>query len=350
MGTDHVVRLGIVGAGGICRQRHIPGLRGIEGVELVAVCNRSEASSRAAADEFGFREIETDWRRLIERDDVDAVLIGTWPYLHRDIAIAALEAGKHVFCQARMAMDLAEARDMVAAAEARPHLVNMICPPPHRMPWEPYVRDLLDRDELGDLYQVRVVSINAQDLGELTWRQRVEYSGKQALQLGIWAETLNAWLGDYESLVATADIPIPEKPDDDGRPYAIQIPQVIHVSGKLSSGVSIGETHSGVAAHTNVNFVAIYGSNGTLRVDAMTRIFFGRPGEPLQGAEVPDHLKRDWRVERDFIDAVRAARRGEPPERRPVSPDFREGLGYMLKVEAVHESARTGRAVRLSEL
>src|SRR5436190_19140112 len=106
------VRIGIIGAGGIVRQRHYPGLKKIPGVELVVVANRSRESSERAAAEFGIPEIRTDWREVLAMPDLDAVLIGTHPSLHAEATIAALEAGKHVFCQARMARNYAEARAM----------------------------------------------------------------------------------------------------------------------------------------------------------------------------------------------------------------------------------------------
>jgi predicted dehydrogenase len=125
----HTIRVGFVGLGGICRQRHVPGLRRIEGVEIVAVANRSRASSERAAKELGVPVVCESWQELVARSDLDAVFIGTWPYMHRAITLAALDAGKHVFCQARMAMDLPEAMDMYERARAAGR-VAMLCPVP----------------------------------------------------------------------------------------------------------------------------------------------------------------------------------------------------------------------------
>ena len=75
------VRIGFIGAGGICRQRHLPGLNALDNIELVAVCNRSQASGQKIADEFGFSEVMTDWKQLLDRDDIDAVLSAVIPTL-----------------------------------------------------------------------------------------------------------------------------------------------------------------------------------------------------------------------------------------------------------------------------
>uniref|UniRef100_A0A7C4PK83 SRP54-type proteins GTP-binding domain-containing protein n=1 Tax=Anaerolinea thermolimosa TaxID=229919 RepID=A0A7C4PK83_9CHLR len=99
------LRIGFVGLGGICRQRHVPGLKKLPGIELRAVANRTRESSEKAAREFGIPVVCDSWQELVARDDIDIVFVGTWPYLHREVSVAALESGKHVFCQARMAMD-----------------------------------------------------------------------------------------------------------------------------------------------------------------------------------------------------------------------------------------------------
>src|SRR5207248_10840503 len=103
------LRVGLIGAGGNTRRRHIPGLRAIAGVELVAVCNRRPGSTAAVASEYGIPRTFAHWHELVADPQVDAVVIGTWPYLHAPITLAALEAGKHVLTEARMALNAAEA-------------------------------------------------------------------------------------------------------------------------------------------------------------------------------------------------------------------------------------------------
>ncbi len=101
------IRIGLVGAGGNTRLRHIPGLQKIAGVEIASVANRSRASSERVAQEFGIPRIHDRWTDLVNDPDIDAVMIGTWPYLHCPITLAALDAGKHVLTEARIAMILA---------------------------------------------------------------------------------------------------------------------------------------------------------------------------------------------------------------------------------------------------
>lgn len=345
------VRVGFIGAGAICRSRHLPGLAAIPGVKVVAVCNRTEGSGRAIAGEFNIPEVMTDWRALVARADLDAVFIGAWPNTHKEMSIAALEAGKHVFCQARMARDLDEAKAMLAAAKAKPQLVNMICPPPTRMPFEPYIRRVLAEGVLGRLTLVELLSASQANLNEnaVHWREKQELSGRQVLAMGIYAETLNAWVGPYDQLTANLATPLALKRDESGAEVAVAVPQVVTITGRLAGGALVVERHTGLAtdATTPGDQLTLWGMTGTLRYRFGNEIELALRGQPLKTVTVADSEIRGWLVERDFIDAVRLAQEGKPWR---VSPDFEEGLAYMRKVEAVHRSAALGQTIRLASL
>ena len=90
------LRVGLIGAGANTRSRHIPGLRALPDVDLVAVCNRRPESTEAVAREHAIPKTCAHWEELVHDPDVDAVVVGTWPYLHGPITLAALAAGKHV--------------------------------------------------------------------------------------------------------------------------------------------------------------------------------------------------------------------------------------------------------------
>src|SRR5947209_15155475 len=150
------IRIGLIGAGANTRLRHIPGLRAVEGVELAAVCNRRPESTRAAAQEFKIARTYAQWEQLVADPNLDAVVIGTWPYLHCPITIAALQAGKHVLTEARMSMNAAEAHHMLAAARQHPELVTQIVPSPFGLKGNVLVRRLLAEGYLGDLREVHV--------------------------------------------------------------------------------------------------------------------------------------------------------------------------------------------------
>jgi predicted dehydrogenase len=265
------------------------------------------------------------------------------------MSMTALAAGKHVFCQARMCMDWHEATQMIAAAASHPRLVTMVCPPPHRVRWERPVKQLLSSGVLGELRSVVAHSTSAAncDVNSVSWRERVELSGLNILQVGIFAETLNSWCGEYQSLAATSRILIPEKRDAQGQRVEIQIPQIVSIIGCLENGTHTAEYHSGLAAGYERSQIVLFGSNSTCTVDLLAQQMWLHKdlAQPDQ-AELIKEAGDEWRVERQFIDAVLAARRGE---RWHVSPDFVEASHYMRKLQAIQDSASQARTIQLAD-
>ena len=198
------IRVGVIGAGGIVNSVHVPGLRKMPDVEIVAVANRSLESSKRAATELGIPRPYADWQQLLAADGIDAVLIGTWPYTHRAITLAALDSGRHVLCQARMANDSAEARDMLAASKRHSNLVCQLVPSSGTYRIDRAIQSLLANGRLGDVLSVEVQMLQrdfANFGGELDWRHDAEFSGINVLNVGGTYETMMRWLGPGNSVV-----------------------------------------------------------------------------------------------------------------------------------------------------
>jgi predicted dehydrogenase len=156
MTNDKTIRVGFIGAGGNTRLHHIPKLKAQPGIELVAVANRTKESGERVAREFGIARVHGDWREIVEAKDVDAVCIGTWPYTHCEMTLAALAAGKHVLCEARMAMNAAEGRRMLDAARRAPSLVSQLVPAPHTLEVDSTIQRLLAEGYLGEVLAVEL--------------------------------------------------------------------------------------------------------------------------------------------------------------------------------------------------
>lgn len=325
------LRIGIVGAGGIVKQRHLPGLQAIPGVEIVAVANSSPESSRRFCEEqVPAAEPMADWRELVSRADLDIVWVGAHPNLHKPVALAALAAGKHVFSQARMARDLPEAQEMLAAAEARPDLVTMLCPPPYGLRYDAFIKDLLQKQTLGAIHHLHLESLNSLFLDPSKpahWRQRREISGLNCLTLGIYAEVLHRWFGEITRVHAKAKILAPERSG-----YRVEIPDQLDVLADFENGAVGSLQFSGVHSGPAADRLEITGDKGVLVYDfAQETLAIERP-EGSERLEVPEQFDRPWRVEQDFIEAVR-----NPAAPRP-HPDFRDGVAYMRVVQMVHEA------------
>jgi predicted dehydrogenase len=338
------LRIGIIGAGGIVRQRHYPGLKKIPGVELAVVCNRGRESAERAAAEFGIPEIRTNWRDVVAMPDLDAILIGTPPYLHAEATIAALEAGKHVFCQARMARNYAEAKAMYERSR-QVERVTMLCPPPQGMKGDRVMRKLIGEGFLGELRDVHATGFAAgyADSGApLHWRQDFDLSGYNTLTLGMWIEVIHRWIGYHRRVVAVTRVHTAERRRPDGSErVTVRIPESVGISAETTSGAVAVYHFSGVARSAPHNRIELYGSEGTLIYDLQTDEILGaRAGDAgLRPIPIPRETAREWTVEQEFIDGIR--------EGKPVEPSFYDGVKYMEFTEAVARAAETGRAVEL---
>jgi len=330
------LRIGIVGAGSIVRQRHLPNLRALPGIRIQAVANSTLESARSFCRSFAPEATPIErWEDVVDNDEVDIVWIGAPPWLHHDATDFALSCGKHVFCQARMAATRAEAERMWEASLRYPELVTALCPPPQGMKHGLLVQKLLADGAIGTPHQALLHSLSPAWLdpdAPLHWRQNDAVSGIQILTLGIYIEVLQRWLGPVSQVTARGRIVIPQRSQD-----TVHIPDFVHVQAGFASGLEASLSFSGVAAHAPGDRLWIFGSEGTLTYDFTSdEVALGRRDGPMKILPVPAELVRDWTVEADFIHAVR-----NPNSPRP-KPDFTEGTLYMRVVDAVNRSLSTG--------
>jgi predicted dehydrogenase len=348
MSTDRL-RVGVIGAGANTRLKHIPGLRSQNSVELVGLANRTEESTRKAAKELDIAKAYADWTELIADADIDAVCIGTWPYMHAEMTIAALDAGKHVLCEARMAMNAREAHAMLAASRRNPSRIAQIVPAPMSLPVDRTISDAIADGTLGDLIAVDLRVSTGDYPNPATpyhWRNNRDFSGNNVMSMGIWYEGMMRWVGAAASASAVGQVVVPYRRDASGKRVGISIPDHIDVTGHLQQGGQYRLTVSSVIGHAPNRVEAyIHGDKGTLAyitpLDGEGYLLIGRKGGAGLAPLSIDPAKRGaWRVEEEFVNAIRGL--------EPVThTDFVTGTKYMEWTDAVSESMRTRREVRL---
>lgn len=342
------VRIGLIGAGKNTRVRHIPGLRAIPAVELAAVCNRRSSSTFATAREFAVPRTFEHWQDLVADPDIDAIVIGTWPYLHCAITLAALEAGKHVLTEARMSLNAAEAHRMLAAARRFPKLVTQVVPSPYGLKGHEVMKELIQAGFLGALREVRVYSLTsalADPAAPLSWRQDAALSGYNMLSLGILHETLLRWVPRPVQVMAQVHAFIAKRIDpESGVHRAVGTPDSVQVLTVLENGARAVYQASGVMPFDQGMGIELYGTEGVLHYDLTADRIRGarRTGkvEALEEIPIPEEKARSWQVEAEFVAAIRT---GSPIE----FTDFATGVSYMEFTEAVARSARHGLAIEL---
>jgi len=331
--NNHKLLIGMVGAGNIVRQRHLPGLKKHPEVEIVAVSNSTyESSEKFCQEELPHATPMRNWADLLALPDLDIIWIGTPPYMHSAVTISALEAGKHVFCQARMAMDLAEANEMLAASKKRPHLVTMLCPPPFGLRGDLLMKKLLAENYVGKVHDVRLQSFSSSYLdpeAPAHWRQKIEISGLNVLTFGIYVEVLHRWLGQITGVFARGKVVHSER-----RGYEVVVPDLLNILCKFENGAEGVLEFSGVNLTDESDHIEIYGDKGTLTYDFKTdKIRAAKLGSAeFHDVDLTPELTGEWRVEDDFIAAVKSKGRVGP------HPDFEDGVRYMAVVQAVADS------------
>ena len=340
--AQETVKVGIIGAGGNTRSRHIPGLQAIEGVEIVGVCNRSQESSQRVADEFGIPKTYGNWQDAIADPDTNAIVIGTWPYMHCRATVAALRADKHVMCEARMAMNAREAHIMRTASRQKTHLIAQIVPSPMTLRVDNTIKRLIAEGYLGDVLAIEARAGGAflDNEGPLQWRQDFDLSGLNIMSMGIWYEALIRWVGEATRIMAMGKTFVKMRPDADGVMRSVRIPEHIDVVGDLACGAQLHIQVSTVAGLAGAPEVYVFGSNGTLRFSG-NKLYGGQKGDAeLSEIDIPDTEVGGWRVEEEFVNAIRG-------NEVITHTDFDTGVKYMEFTEAVTRSMQSGTAITL---
>lgn len=324
--AQNTVRLGFVGAGAFSRRRLIPNFKKVPGVDLAAVSNRTEESSRSAADEHGFHQAFADWQQLVASPNVDAVVVGTQEPLHALVASAALEAGKHVLVMNALATSLDDARQVAQKAKERPGQVVMLFPSGVYQPQDALMRELLKSGYIGDVQHALVF-----------WNRAV-YS------LGTYYEVGRRWLGRHTRLFAhrrRLDVELT------GPRGALLRPTYDVVLCTLDSGATVQYLHAPAVLPGQIERVEIYGSEGTLvyyeEGHQMEGVYGGRASDySVRKLDAPPHTRGDWHapheipVEADFIAAIRE---GKKPS--PSIPSFDDGVDVLRMASAWRQSIDT---------
>ena len=337
-----VIRIGVVGAGGNTISQHIPKLQAIAGCAIVGVCNRSRASSQRVADQFGIPTVYDSWRDLVAAPDTDAIVIGTWPYMHCRVTLAALDTGKHVLCEARMAMNAREAHAMRDAARAKPQLVAQVVPSPMTLGVDRTIKRLLADGYLGELLAIKVRDGNAfldRDAA-LHWRQDFDLSGFNVMTLGIWYEAILRWAGAASRVTAMGKTFVQMRKDAGGTLRASRVPEHIDVLAEMDCGAQAHIQISSVTGMAGAAEAWLFGSAGTLRFSG-GRLYGGQRGDSeLTEITIPPEQAGGWRVEQEFVNAIRG-------QETITHTSFEDGVKYMEFTEAVARAMAFGTSVAL---
>ena len=193
---NDIVRVGIIGCGGIANSKHLPSLHKLKNVALVAFCDIIPTRAEKAKAKYGTEDalVTEDYRVLLEDQSIDVVHVLTPNRWHSEITVAALEAGKHVMCEKPMAINSIEAKKMLDAAERTGKKLSIGYQSRHR-PDSLYLKKEVEDGTFGDIYYAKATAIRRRSVP--TWGVFLdEYAqgGGPLIDIGTHALDLTLWM------------------------------------------------------------------------------------------------------------------------------------------------------------
>lgn len=372
MATKKEIRIGLIGTGFMGRT-HSNGYNRVRNFfpeleytpVLKAVCSRNPEKVQAFADQWGYESIETDWKALIARDDIDAVDICTPNDTHAEIAIAAAEAGKMILCEKPIARNIEEGQKMVDAAE-KAGVATTVWYNYRRIPAVTLAKQLIDSGKLGRIFHYRAnflqdwtISADVPQGGTGTWRMDVEAAGSgvtgdllaHCIDTAMW---LNGAITDVSAVTETF---VKERfHQDTGKvePVGIDDACIFHCHFENGS-LGLFESTRYARGHKALYTFEINGENASIRWDLhdLNRLeYFDHGDESIvrgwRSVHVTDgdqpYMDKWWvpglgiGYEHSFIhqvaDFFKSLETG-----KPCSPDFKDALETQKVCEAVLDSA-----------
>ncbi len=356
-----MIGVAIIGSGGIALANHLPGFALCPDTKVIALCDTNAAVLARASAQTDITATYTDYRELLRRDDIHAVVVATPNVFHAPIVLAAVAAGKHVMCEKPLAMSLDEAVGMQRAAEAA-GVRHMTAFTYRFVPAMRYMAHLVHGGQIGTPYHFRAARFQDWSDRDLGWRQiqKLAATGELGDMLSHRIDYGHLLIGPIVRVVAQVRRFLDMrqgKPSDLDDWAAIIADFDQNVTGVLESSklaTGRGEGHRGL------DLCEVNGSEGTIAYTTQKplQLQIGKKGDvDLHTVMVPDEFlvwpgsTRDprqgdplvtFRYDQnfEFIDAIR--------NQRPCRPSFAEGVRAQAVMEAAITSSREKRWVDVS--
>jgi predicted dehydrogenase len=325
------VRVGIVGCGSIARSAHVPGFLTSERATLAAFASRSRGSAEATAADAGGGTVCDDWRELVEQDDVDAVDICSPNAFHRDQAVAAAKAGKHVLVEKPVACTADEADEMISAA----HQAGVVLQVAHNLRYVPAVlaaRDVVRSGRLGNIVGLRAAFGHA---GPQVWARdaswffdRARSGGGALIDMGIHIIDVVNFVTGLRAREVTA-MTSGSDPCEDAAQLVIG----------FGNG-AIGSVHASWVARPAPDMsLTIFGADGTLHFDIRTPLTLRPADGKKEEIELPKVTANP------FDDFARVVSGDLPAGPAASGEEARDAIAI---VDAAYASAQSGKTTEVA--
>ncbi len=364
--TQERIKIGIIGANpnvGWAGRAHFPALLNLPEFEVAALCTSRPESAKSAAEYYGVPNYFHDFREMVLQPDLDVISVSVRVTLHHEMVLAALAAGKHVFCEWPLGRNLAEAEEMASAARGR-NLRTMVGLQAQGDPVLLRLKQLLQEGYVGQVLSCNMtlftegrIHLESADVWE------AEYAnGASALTIG-GGHTLDALafcVAEFDEISAQVSTELKHRYVSDTNTYVpVTSPDHILIGGKLANGAAVSATVAYVPWHTSGWRIEVYGSEGTLRAISDSypqivkpRLFGARKDDTeLKEITIPDELiwipdevpqGPGYNVAQIFRKMGEGVR-----DSQDVQPDFDRALQIHRLIHTIEESSRTGKRLKL---
>lgn len=352
-----VLRVGVVGVGWGSHVQ-VPAFRAAGGFDPVALCARTTQRLEKARAKLGITDLSTDWESFVKRDDLDVISIATPTPLHRDITLAALDAGKAVLCEKPLAGDVEAAREMVLAAAQSGRPTACCFENRWNADWLS-VSDTVRSGFLGKTYLARVSRSasywHPSHAPQARWMyDRAQGGGYLAGMLVHDLDFVCHLLGRPHALCADVRSSEPVRRSPDGEEIAVTADDTAALLMRMDCGALAVLSVSVVGAHTDHYRLELFGADGTIVGDGdlrCTDFWQAAPADdrhrpltvsersPMHPQQLPPglagHAARAMALLlQDWLPAFD----GSPS----TAPTFEDGLLSLAVIEAAHRSSESG--------
>ena len=284
------LRVGFIGSGWT-DSTQIPTFR-LGGLTPQAIASANPAKARAVAEKHGVPEVYDSWQELVASKNVDIVSVCTPPYLHKEIAVAALQAGKHVICEKPTALNVNEAEEMLAAAQAAPNQLAIV---DHELRFHPQrlqMRQMIREGYIGSVLHVHLDRLGSERLNpDLPWNWwcDVDQGGGMLNALGSHLLDLARWIvGRIEALTAQLQIGHLYRTDTDGSVRQVTADDHAQLLLRFANGAQGSITVSGLTPGGWGMSIFVVGTDGVLKLDNQDQLW-GMRGAAYPGGRMGGH-------------------------------------------------------------
>jgi predicted dehydrogenase len=355
------IKVGIIGTG-FGAKVHAPMFHFHDGFEVVAISSVSRGNIEEAQKTSGVENVYTDWKLMLEREELDLVVIASAVHLHRDMVLASYDKGLDVLCEKPMALHIAETEEMMSARDS----VNKLGLINHEfrfLPARTKIKKILDNGSLGDILHVRYLcsypSYSALVSRTRGWLGQEDKGGGMLGAIGShMTDSLQWWMNSqFKEVFAQLPTHVPTFTDENGNVENRTADDAFQVIGTLENGATVTmELLSAARQTANSWRLEVFGSEGTLVMLDDNKVLFSTSDEILQEVELVEDITapadmsaiaaRYYNGFHRMLDALHESI--VTGTKHPYLADFENGYSTQKVLDAIRLSSKEGKKIELN--